>query len=235
MSRLTALYPTTWRERYEDEFDAVLTARPPSVGERVDIVRGALDAHLHPQIPGPVRIPDRYGFGPLVGLVLLVVAVLLAANGPVQYDDYGTYRDGVAAIPFFVLAMVLLDVGLYRVVLRLPDGAAGAGAAGLIAIVAGPTWGFMPWMAPIGLIFILGVLGLAVGARRAGIMPTWTLVVLVAALAVPAGLFAATPFVPWYVLRESGLNFGIVIGSMAIVWLVFGGVLLRGFPERSPG
>jgi hypothetical protein len=235
MSRLTALYPATWRDRYGDEFEAVLTARPPSVGERVDIVRGALDAHLHPQVPGLVRIPDRYGFGPLVGLGLLVVAVLLAANGPVQYDDYGTYRDGVAAIPFFVLAMVLLDVGLYRIVLRLPDGAAWAGAAGLIAIVAGPTWAFMPWVVPIGMIFILGVLGLAVGARRAGIVPTWALVVLVAALAVPAGLFAATPFVPWYALRASGLNFAVVVGSMAIVWLVFGGLLLRGFPERTPG
>jgi hypothetical protein len=235
MSRLTALYPTTWRDRYGDEFEAVLTARPPSVSERVDIVRGALDAHLHPQVPGPVRIPDRYGFGPLIGLASLVAALLLAANGPLHYDEYGTYRDGVAAIPFFVLAMILLDVGLYRVVLRLPDGAAWAGAAGLIAIVAGPTWAFMPWVVPIGLIFIVGVLGLAVGARRAGIMPAWALVVLVAALAVPAGLFAATPFVPWYTLRESGLNFGVVLGSMTIVWLVFGGLLLRGFPERSQG
>lgn len=52
MSALVRLYPRPWRERYETEFLAVLASRPPSIGDRVDIVRGAVDARLHPELPG---------------------------------------------------------------------------------------------------------------------------------------------------------------------------------------
>ncbi|MGZ8502156.1 MAG: hypothetical protein ACXWW6_04810, partial [Candidatus Limnocylindrales bacterium] len=170
---------------------------------------------------------------PLVGLPVLVGAVLIAANGPVQFDEYGTYRDGAAALPFFVLAVVLLSVGLYRLVDRLPDEAAWPRLAGWIAIVAGPVWAFMPWVLPIGLLFLLAVLGLAVGARRAGILPAWSVILLTALLAIPAGLFAAMLFLPWYAARESGLDFLVVIAPLSGLWLVVGGLLLRGYPEPT--
>lgn len=233
MSRLVALYPTGWRSRYEDEFLALLASRPPSIEDRIDIVRGAVDARLHPQVPVPERVPDRYGLGPLVGLVLLVGAVLLAANGPVRYDDYGTYREGGAALPLFVLSLVLLSVGLYRLVGRLPIGARWSRAAGWIAIVAGPIWALMPWVMPIGLIFLLGALGLAVGARRAGLLPAWSVILLAVTLAIPEGLFAAMPFLPWYAFRVSGLDFLIILGPISVLWLVVGGLLLRGFPRPA--
>lgn len=231
MSRLVALYPAAWRSRYGDEFLAVLTSRPPSMGDRVDIVRGAVDARLHPQLPAPERVPDRYGLGPLVGFVLLVGAVLLAANGPVHRDEYGSYRYGAAALPFFVLAAVLLSVGLYRLVERLPAGAGWTRAVGWIAIVAGPVWAVMPWVMPIGLAFLLGALGLAVGARRAGVLPAWSVILLAVTLAIPAGFFTAMPFLPWYASRVAGLDFLIIIGPISVLWLVVGGLLLRGFPR----
>ncbi len=234
MNRLVVLYPAAWRNRYGDEFDAMLVSRPPSIGERLDIVRGAVDAHVHPQLPGRERLPDRAGIGPLVGFAALVGAVLLSANGPVQFDEYGTYRDGSAALPAFIIAMLLLDVGLYRVLERLPDEAGWARAAGTIAIVAGLTWAVMPWVTPIGLAFILGVLGLAVGARRAGILPAWSLILLAGSLAVPAGVFAATPFLPWFAFRVSGLDYLTILGPLAVLWLVIGGLLLRGFPRAAP-
>lgn len=56
MSALVRLYPRPWRERYEKEFLAVLASRPPSIGDRVDIVRGAVDARLHPELSGD---PER--------------------------------------------------------------------------------------------------------------------------------------------------------------------------------
>lgn len=234
MSRLVTLYPAAWRSRYGDEFLAVLTSRPPSLGDRVDIVRGAVDARLHPQLPAPERVPDRYGVGPLVGFVVLVGAVLLAANGPVRHDEYGSYRDGSAAMPFFVLAAVLLSIGLSRVMVRLPTDAAWARAAGSVSIVAGPLWAIVPWISPLGLVFLLGALGLAVGARRAGILPTWSVILLALALAIPAGLFAAIPFLPWYASRVAGLDFLIVIGPISVLWLVVGGSLLRGLPTAVP-
>lgn len=64
MSALVRLYPRPWRERYETEFLALLASRPPSIGDRVDIVRGAVDARLHPELSGgggerPGRTPPE--------------------------------------------------------------------------------------------------------------------------------------------------------------------------------
>ena len=43
---LLKLYPRAWRDRYGDELQALLTDRPPKLRECVDLVRGAVDAHL---------------------------------------------------------------------------------------------------------------------------------------------------------------------------------------------
>lgn len=43
------LYPRTWRDRYEEEFLAVLAHRPLSVPDAIGMIAAALDAHLHPQ------------------------------------------------------------------------------------------------------------------------------------------------------------------------------------------
>ncbi len=59
MTALVRLYPRAWRERYEAEFLGILEARPPSSRDRFDIVRGALDARLHPEIPGQPDTPRR--------------------------------------------------------------------------------------------------------------------------------------------------------------------------------
>ena len=100
-----------WVSFYEEEFLALLAERPPqSVAERADIVRGAIDARLHPQVPGPARVSDRLGFAVLSGFVLFWVAIALAATGPVHYDAYGSYRDGMAAVPFLIVAMVFLAI-----------------------------------------------------------------------------------------------------------------------------
>ena len=52
-TRMLNLYPPAWRERYGDEFAELLRARPPSFRDRLDIVRGALDARVHPQVGDP--------------------------------------------------------------------------------------------------------------------------------------------------------------------------------------
>jgi len=52
---LLRLYPRAWRERYGEELAAQLEAqRPLRIGVVADLVRGALDAHLH-----PLRRDDR--------------------------------------------------------------------------------------------------------------------------------------------------------------------------------
>jgi hypothetical protein len=50
MSWLLQLYPARWRERYGEEFGAVLASQHASLGLVLDVLGGAIDAHLHPQI-----------------------------------------------------------------------------------------------------------------------------------------------------------------------------------------
>jgi hypothetical protein len=75
MSRLVRLYPQAWRDRYEDEFLSLLTERPPTLGDVLDTVRGAVDAHLNPQgdaepLPWTHRVP---------GLLALIAGAMWTA------------------------------------------------------------------------------------------------------------------------------------------------------------
>ena len=91
MRLLLALYPHRWRRRYGAEFGAVLDEQRSSPGLLLDVVLGAIDAHLDPQVAedgeDPLRrrmkevvmdgLRSRGGFL-AVGL-LLPVALLVAA------------------------------------------------------------------------------------------------------------------------------------------------------------
>lgn len=50
MRLLLALYPRGWRRRYGAEFGAVLDEQRSSPGLLLDVVLGAIDAHLDPQV-----------------------------------------------------------------------------------------------------------------------------------------------------------------------------------------
>ena len=50
MTWLLHLYPARWRKRYGEEFRAVLANQRASAGLFFDVLAGAVDAHLHPQI-----------------------------------------------------------------------------------------------------------------------------------------------------------------------------------------
>ena len=50
MKRLIDLYPRRWRERYGSELDEFLSRRRPSLRAAADLLRGAIDAHLHPEL-----------------------------------------------------------------------------------------------------------------------------------------------------------------------------------------
>jgi hypothetical protein len=230
VSRLLRLYPPQWRERYGDEFLALISERPPSVTDRLDVIRGAVDARLHPQLPAPPRIPDRSGLATLVGFGLLIMAGLVAANGPIRYDEYGSYREGGAALLFFLPALGLLSYGIYRLTKRVPVASIGTRSAAWLAIVAGMFWSLMPWMWSIGLIFLAAVLVFTIGARRANVISTGAVIAVAIVLAIPVSIFAAMLFLPWYAFREAGLDFSVVMVPLSGLWLLIGFRLLRGFP-----
>jgi hypothetical protein len=92
MNALLRLYPRAWRERYLAEVTALLEERPPSLGDRLDLLRGAADAWLHPQVagnsaPSPEREPIMRPIG--IAVLTIVGGVLWAAGGIVQHS--GSY------------------------------------------------------------------------------------------------------------------------------------------------
>lgn len=173
MSRLLGLYPRVWRRRYEAEFRALIKERPPTLLERFDIVRCALDAHLHPQVPGSmVTEPEP----PVPAAARLA---RLGAGG---------------AIPFVLL------------------------------------WGLAPWLLPIGALALVGLIALAVGARRSG---HWS---IGASFAVVGSCTVAVGVVLFAMAmsdgdRLAGAAFQVYL-SVALVpaWLGVGATLIR-----SPG
>ncbi|MEO8437486.1 MAG: hypothetical protein ABI562_03445 [Chloroflexota bacterium] len=181
MTRLVALYPQTWRDRYEDEFIALMEERPPDALDRVDIIRGALDARLNPRRDGAAEpnLDDPLPYnGPwsartagwitLVGGFLWLATIAIALNGPMVFDGGGTYRDGSAAwVPFFI-SMALLGIGVWAVAATLPRTARVARAAAMVAGLAGLLWMFVPWLLWASATVTVSVAILAAGAARSG-------------------------------------------------------------------
>lgn len=203
MSRLVRLYPGAWRSRYEVELVELLELRPPSMLDRFDLIRGAFDAHVHPQVlhpgdatpPSPVaedalRLARRLGIGALGGAALWMVAFVVALLGPVRYDDQGAYRDGAAAAPFLLGAVALLAGGLGGQLVRLPREAHLARTGAWLALPFLIIWGTQPWLVWAAVPMVGGLVALAVGAHRSGAWPTWTSVAVALACLIVVALMA---------------------------------------------
>lgn len=235
MSRLLRLYPASWRERYGDEFLSLLADRPPTVRDSVDIVRGALDARLHPQLLRGRGAGDRRFVAPLLGAVLLGLAWMIALNGPIQHDEFGTYRDGAAAMPFWLAAMILLAIGFLCTLDRLPGTARVGRGAAVVAALAALTWSFGPWVMTAGLAMLVATIVLAVAGLRYAHWPRFTSAALAVVAATPAGYLAWSLTQPWYVnrLADPALIAATMI-SVAAVWPLLAVVLAR-TPRLSAG
>ncbi len=62
MRKLVYLYPRAWRARYGEEFLALLDEQAPTPRVVVDLILGAVDAHLRPQVSRADRgVPDIAG------------------------------------------------------------------------------------------------------------------------------------------------------------------------------
>ncbi|HET7725956.1 MAG TPA: hypothetical protein VFK54_01400 [Candidatus Limnocylindrales bacterium] len=228
MSRLLRLYPASWRDRYGDELLDLLAARPPSVLDSIDIVRGALDARLHPQLLRERGAGDRRFVAPLLGGVLLGVAWLIALNGPVQSDEFGTYRDGAAAMPFWLASMILLATGFLFAMDRLPVSARVGRGAAVVAALGALTWSVGPWLMTAGAVMLAATAVLAVAGIRQAAWPRLTSVALVLVAAAPAGYLAWSLTRPWYVNRlAEPVIIAATMLSVAAVWPLLAVILAR--------
>ena len=222
MSRLIRLYPAAWRARYEAEFLDLLEKRPMSPTGWIDLLRGAFDAHVHPQVKGSHSQPWTHRIPGLLAIsagLIWASDVLYLAFWANPEDDWGS----------------LIGISLVLMFGSLPgDYMANHGrriAIGIGVAVAALFLGrVLPWSVGDGLLNVaaggaayLVITGgmLTLAAIRAGIGATARWVILAAAVLVPVAL--SVPLILG--LAAFGPNFTPVFALLApygIAWAFAG-------------
>ena len=99
---LVRLYPSAWRERYGEEFEAVLQAGPGDIGTSVNVLRSALSERVIPTTRGRLMDPAPR-------------SVIALAKQPSAYIPL--------AMSLTALAMVLGNIAIYGIVRDTDEGA----------------------------------------------------------------------------------------------------------------
>jgi hypothetical protein len=149
MTRLIALYPRAWRDRYEIELRALMAERPPDRFDRIDIVRGALDARLHPQLgstnsgestrPRPARLGGIFA---VLGGALWAVAGVAFHGAP--YNPGLGYKESGSAIVVALAAALVTGLAAFTVS-RLSPGRHVVLSISAIATLLGALAMALPW------------------------------------------------------------------------------------------
>jgi hypothetical protein len=158
MSALLKLYPPVWRARYGDEMASLLDERPPGARERVDLVRGALDAWLHPATPSLVPIVAALLGG---GLWTVLAVAVLAQPAPLDWPGYL-----LEVVPLAVVAAVCLLIAAAACALRV--GETRSRTIGLATSLV--VLGHLAWITMLGGTMIGVIGGAPLGAAQAAAM-----------------------------------------------------------------
>ena len=127
--RYVRLYPRAWRERYGDELEAVLETAGIGARSRIDLVRGAVDAHLHPDTPSPLPVVAA-----LSASAFAVAHAIALGTEPVPTEWPGYLEAALPLIIASVLALIPAVIGLW---LKLGDADGALGRFGVILAVVG--------------------------------------------------------------------------------------------------
>ncbi len=199
-SSLVRLYPPSWQDRYGEEMRAVLESGPLDRHDRMDLLRGALDAWLHPAAPSRVPAVAALIGG---GLWTVVAASVVFQPTPLDWPGYLAETIGLA-----IVATACLLVATLGCLLRLGDtGGRALGFAAATTIV-----GYLAWLA-------------ALSAAVAGVADGPTL----AAAQTLAMLGSAVVGVTLVRSGDEAIGFLILVASVAMLipwasaWLAFGG------------
>jgi hypothetical protein len=223
MTRLVRLYPAAWRERYEVELRALLDERPPDVLDRLDIIRGAIDAHLHPQRhhspPEPAGTQARRRLAGSVATLGGVIWALASVGfyGAPYINDLG-YKDSGSVVLLGATAAAVTALAAVMIIRLTADrsvvlwGSAAAIAVGAIGLV-------LPWP-----IVALGFFGAVIGTLLFGLIGTSRLGP--AYLVLGVGALLALGF-----NTEDGRALWLI--PLGAAWVIVGTMMIRGAPIVS--
>lgn len=235
MTTLVRLYPRAWRDRYEAEFLGILQARPPSRRDRLDIIRGALDARLHPEVPGSPEA--SHGSEGLAAARWAGAAAILAGLGSLAWTglvlryfkgwgagepEHAALGSALSAITFLSLSAAhgLLAVAGQR---SMRGGGAPGASVAAVAFLFSATGG--------GLAIALGVAGsIVLAAAMAGrTISGWLSAVWITASVLLLGAMLAFT-------AGGGQNVSLLalMAPFGLAWLFVGlTVLRRGVPSPA--
>ena len=233
MTTLLRLYPRPWRERYGDELLALLADRPTTFIDRLDLIRGAVDARLHPELVEPAAHPR----GTLMDSRLPGIAAIAAgtlwlvdvAIGAIIGTMEGSLIEAIAPILLYVVValMLLAAIGPFLVpyARRVWAVLAAIALAWLFAIG-------VQWPLSVYLVFVvLGVIAaclLWLASYRAGLGNTVGLLIIVVGVVLPLGLLFADFAGPF---TQTGTRdwAALLLAPFGVAWLLVGAIMLRRF------
>ena len=207
---LLRLYPSWWRERYGDEMAALLETRPPNARARLDLVRGAFDAHL--RSPEPRRAPGRAVAAALIAGAAWTIAGVASVGGPVPPDWPGYLESTLPVAVVGAVAVLLAAIGVARLawsssgpILELVVIATVAGhvawAAALVVAALGGPYGAVTAIAQTAA--AIATIGIGLALMRASAHPVGEAVVVAGAV-----LLLPTP-AAWLVVGASWTGIGL--------------------------
>ena len=203
MSASLRLYPQAWRERYGDELVALLEERPASLLDHLDLIRGALDARLHPQVRGSGATPGKES-----SVNQRILAIMAAAGGVVWAAGLAAWltspmtadggHDTSVVVPAIAVAITLMGIAVGELGTRpgndgsrLVGHAIAATSVVFSALILPSVWPLI--IPPIFGFPVLAALAAFRGVRN-GVMPTWLAIVIsVGAIAAWMGFGGTTP------------------------------------------
>ena len=240
--RLLTLYPEAWRNRYGTEMSALLDETPPSVAATLDLVRGALAAHLRP-LPGTA--PANRARSTIAGVLGCFIVFCVFGSGFAKttenYDHIEHVHPLLGSSHSLILAAAIVSVSAL-VLAAAPLARASLAHAHrtrdptLIKLIALPPAGIGMFAGSVGLL----ALWLNAHHHRAGV-GGWLLLGL-CALCAAAGALACWA-APRAIMRRIDIprsTFAVSIPAMALVALCMvvialaTGVFLTGIIIDSP-
>jgi len=106
--RLLSLYPKAWRDRYREEMSALLEQTPAGITATLDLLRGAVTAHLRPLASSAPAVRARSMIARVLGCFIVFCFFGLGFAKTTENDDYTEHVHPLLGISHAVILTAAL-------------------------------------------------------------------------------------------------------------------------------